>query len=258
MPIVYRTPDDEKWGSGKGSNLSASEVDNNFWQLAQRILAVETDPPSPAEISNIAVIGSQMMIYLGDGRSFGPFTLPYLLFRSRGDWADDINYMFMDIVTVHGRGMYFVNINHTSVAPFDPDRTIEGEKVYTLMFGENSTAYCISFFYPMKPGQGITDGSYMAAHLFALEVTMPAGLPGSLAKLRVAPAADLVLNIRNQAGDLLGTITFAAASTDGVISFASSFAAVPGNYICIEPPASLDSDARDLMVTLACSRIISS
>ena len=40
MPVTYRTTDAGKWGTGKGSGLTNSEIDNNFWSLTQDKLSI--------------------------------------------------------------------------------------------------------------------------------------------------------------------------------------------------------------------------
>lgn len=254
MATIYRTTG--AWGAGKGANLTPAEVDNNFWGIVQRVLAIETNPPSPAEISNIEVVGTQMMIYLSNGDSYGPYTLPYATFRFRGEWAPATNYVFMDIVTVRQKGLYFIDQTHTSDATFDPTKQLGGEDVYTLMFGELAYVYNFGLFYPMRPGQGIAAGGYMAARLFEYAVGLSAGLPGSLAKLRVAPAADLAFEILDQDDTSLGEIQFAAGERDGTFNFASNWSGDVGDYIYIAPPDTLDTDARDLMVTIVGTRIL--
>ncbi|RWQ35538.1 MAG: hypothetical protein EOS20_18710, partial [Mesorhizobium sp.] len=73
MTITYR--------SVKGSNLTATEVDDNFHDVDDRITELEDNPPEPVNISNITVVGTQMTIYLEDATEFGPFTLPQANFR---------------------------------------------------------------------------------------------------------------------------------------------------------------------------------
>lgn len=255
MAIIFRTSDPAKWGAGKGSNLSPQEVDNNFFEIVQQIESLLANLPQPAEISNIEVIGTQMMIYLSNGDHYGPYTLPYVVYRYRGEWKPNETYSFLDMVTVKQRGLYFVNINHTSDAAFDPDRTINGNPVYTLMFGESAYIYDIGFFYPMRPGQGIGAGGYMAAHLLLRAITLPSGLPGSAAKLRIAPAADLSFAIKDQDGSSLGILTFSAGETDGVFTFNDDWQGEPGDYLYLAPPDALDDAARDLMVTLSAIRM---
>ncbi len=72
--ITYRTTG--AWGSGKGSNLTAAEVDGNFHDLASRLEDLEGDPPAPNQIANITQSGNTITIHLEGGESFGPFTLP--------------------------------------------------------------------------------------------------------------------------------------------------------------------------------------
>ncbi|RWN35781.1 hypothetical protein [Mesorhizobium sp.] len=79
MTLVFRT--DGAWGVGQGYNLTALQVDGNFYDLDQRIQAIEDNPPEPVNISNITVVGTQMTIYLEDATVFGPFTLPQANFR---------------------------------------------------------------------------------------------------------------------------------------------------------------------------------
>ncbi|TIX27295.1 hypothetical protein [Mesorhizobium sp.] len=73
MTITYR--------SVKGSNLNATEVDNNFHDVDDRLTEIEENPPAATGISNITVSGTQMTIYLEDATVLGPYTLPQANFR---------------------------------------------------------------------------------------------------------------------------------------------------------------------------------
>ncbi|KQU77695.1 hypothetical protein ASD12_18010 [Mesorhizobium sp. Root102] len=73
MTITYR--------SVKGSNLNATEVDNNFHDVDDRLTDLEENPPEATGISNITVSGTQMTIYLEDATVLGPYTLPQANFR---------------------------------------------------------------------------------------------------------------------------------------------------------------------------------
>lgn len=116
---TYRTTDNTKWGVGKLANLTAAEVDNNFWELHTRILTVEQNPVQPNNISAIEVVGTQMTVRMQDGSTHGPFTLPRAMIHYRGDWVAALNYNELDLVTVPGDAMYLVLRPHTSAAPFD-------------------------------------------------------------------------------------------------------------------------------------------
>lgn len=134
MAIIFRTAG--AWGPGKGSNLSAAEGDNNFWDLAQRVLDLETDMPEPNNIADILVDGSQMTVVMDNGDTFGPFTLPVATIHWRGAWAADTDYFVNDLVSVAGRGVYLVRVAHHTepLSEFDSGLLIGSVSAYYLLF----------------------------------------------------------------------------------------------------------------------------
>jgi hypothetical protein len=131
MAIIYRTAGG--WGAGKGSNLTAAEVDGNFWDLHGRVDTLETTPPAPNNIDDITVSGSQMTITMEDASTFGPFTLPTARWRWRDTWEDATVYTVNDFFRDDEGNVYLVLIGHTSAAPFDPDLESSGNPVYELI-----------------------------------------------------------------------------------------------------------------------------
>ncbi|WP_192183292.1 hypothetical protein [Mesorhizobium amorphae] len=79
---AYRNDGD--WGAGTGAGLdgrlTSLQVDFNFWGHEQRIQAMEDNPPSPIEISNIYAVGTQMHIVKEDATEY-IVTLPQANFR---------------------------------------------------------------------------------------------------------------------------------------------------------------------------------
>ena len=135
--MLYRTEDLARWGVGKGSNLEPVEIDLNFWELAERLVAVETTAGEAANgIANIGVVGSQMTVYLEDGTALGPYTLPTAMIRYRGDWTAATVYGELDLVTVPDVGVYLVLVDHTSDATaFDAlAEDAEGDPLYRYLF----------------------------------------------------------------------------------------------------------------------------
>jgi hypothetical protein len=133
VDLTFRLPG--PWGPGKGANLQPSEVDGNFWAIAQAIVDLESNPAQPVGIESIVVSGTQMTIYLTDGSVMGPFTLPVLTFRWRGEWMPDSTYAELDVFTVEDTGIFLVVLDHTSGATFDPDIAVGGEPALVQMFG---------------------------------------------------------------------------------------------------------------------------
>lgn len=249
MALLYVTTDMLKWGAGTGAPLSASQIDLNFWQLHERVLALETDPPTAVGISNIQVIGSQLTITLSDATSFGPYTLPTATFESRGEAVESAAYYELDVVSVVGHGLYLVLIDHTMVFPFDPDRVISGNPVYKLLFGDDPYRYDFGPFIPDKPGLGITPGKRIFSHLFKTDVYFPIDFVGSEFLLETAPAADLEFPIRHNAS-VIGTLTFAAASINGVFDVAAALQLVDGDRLSLmTPTGGVDAAALELTGT---------
>jgi hypothetical protein len=138
VPLVFRTPG--PWGAGKGSNLQPSEVDGNFWAVAEAIVALETNPAVPNGISSISVSGTQMTIYLDNGDVMGPYTLPVLMFRWRGEWEPSTSYAVLDVFTVTNTGIFCVIIAHTSGTSFDPNIAVGGQPALQQLFGSTDAS----------------------------------------------------------------------------------------------------------------------
>ena len=134
MTLTYRTVG--AWGAGKGSNLDASEIDQNFYDLAQAIVALQSNTLAAANgIASITVNGSQFSIFLTDGTELGPFTIPVLRFRWRGEWTGNTSYAELDVVKVTGFGIFMVQVDTTSNATFDATETAGDVLVYFQLFG---------------------------------------------------------------------------------------------------------------------------
>ena len=116
--LSYRTAGD--WGPGKESNLTPNEVDVNFYDLDERLVFLELNPPVPVEISNITVTGSSMTVHMADSSTFGPFTLPTAGFAWKGDWAPLTQYFENDVFFEPGDGVYLVTADFESATAFDP------------------------------------------------------------------------------------------------------------------------------------------
>lgn len=156
----YRTTG--AWGAGVGANLSAADVDENFWQVVLRLADLEDNPPSAISIADFTVNGTQLTINMTDGSTRGPFTLPAAVFRFSGEWEPGTTYQFMDIFTyTKGSavdGLYWVigaeyeaPEDTTEPAVFDPDveNTENGKILQLMMRGAMPQA--------ILPVQNITD-----------------------------------------------------------------------------------------------------
>lgn len=266
--ITFRTTDGGRWGaaggSGSGGNLTPLQFDENNWELLTRIQALENDPPTAVSIDHFTVIGSQLMIYLTDATTQGPFTLPIAAFRDVGDWTNDTPYFQLDVVSVPHRGLFLVKIGHTtpsSPAEFDPDAIDTdsgsdtfGDKLYQQMFGEDVYIYDIGFFMPGTPGIGIETGAEMFAFMFDRTVIMNTDLEGSLIKLKVACTADISIPLYKNA-TLIGTADIDAGETVGSYTFAADVEFDEGDvFACLIPSTGIDATAKGLKMTIRANR----
>lgn len=159
IAITYRTTNLSLWGTGKGSNLTAAETDENFYNLSQAIQDIlDGTDNGVVGIANITQTGSQLTIHLEDGRSLGPYNMPYATVLYRGEWAASTSYAKLDIINVPGYGLYLVKAGHTSDTTFSPTYAPGGTAVYQRMapspIGATTTTAASTFTLAAQHAQG--------------------------------------------------------------------------------------------------------
>jgi hypothetical protein len=249
MSLKYRTNDSDRWGAGKGANLTPHEVDENFWDLLQRLLAVEENPAQPAQIGDIQIVGNAMTITLDDGvTTFGPFLLPQAAFNYTGDFQALHTYAVYDFLTAND-GLYMVRLAHTSASSFDPAATTGGDPVYKLIM-PFPNLYDLGLFFPGAPGFGIASGGAMFAFVANRAFYLPSGLTGSIARLETATTGALSFSIRKN-GTEIGTVEFAASATAGTFTFPSSVQFASGDRLRVLRDSMIDTTAADFSINFA-------
>lgn len=256
--IIFRTTDMLKWGLGLSPprNLTPAEVDDNFWELLRRLETLETSPPIAVSISNITVVGTQLMFFMSDASTFGPFTLPIATFEFRPDLNPAVSGLLLnelDLISVPGFGLYLVRLSHNFVSPFDPARVIGGNAVYLNVFKEDIFIYDIGWFYPGRPGNGIDVGAAMAGHALVRPVQLPISLVGSKAVLQTAPAAALSFPLYKNNTNI-GSVDFAIGATVGTFTFVAAISFAVGDVIRLLRPTAIDANARELSLTLLANK----
>lgn len=139
--VTFRTTDLTRWGVGKGTPLTNTEGDINFWVLFARLVELEENPPMPISIANIVVTDSQFIVVLTDSTELGPYALPVATFAYREEgWLNSMTYFAFDLVPVDGHGLFQVLREHVTPASpteFDPDATDgQGNRLYKMLFGD--------------------------------------------------------------------------------------------------------------------------
>jgi hypothetical protein len=257
MTIIYRT--DGPHGPGKPGNLTASEVDGNFFDLAARVASLEESGGiEPNQIYSIDVVDNQMTITMDDLTTvYGPFPLPVAAFTWTDAYQPNFEYALYDFFTADD-GMYLVLQAHESATEFDPAEFNSEGALYELVF-PYPTTLDIGFFFPGAPGYGIEVGEAMFAFLANRDFYFEAGLPLSAAALRDFPTEEIVFPIYKN-DDSIGTITFAPSDTVGVFEFDDPVQMEAGDVLrVLRQTGSLsefdiDATAYDLMVTFRATK----
>lgn len=269
MTITYRN--DGPWGSGKGSRLTSTEADNNFYDLASRVGVIE-DLPVGVFIEDITFTGATITFHLSDDTTRGPFPLPVALFNPVGAWANDTPYNYLDLVTVPTLGLYVVMVAHTTPsapAEFDPNEVSDsdGDLLYRIVVPLNDLNYDIGL---SVTGTMLRDpGTLICKIVLPRAVRLSAGLVGAYAHLGTesnggesgTAATSLSLGIYQNATQI-GTITFEAGENpDG---FGGQFAAIvfvddvefeAGDRLRIVTIVADDDGAADLSISIPSTRL---
>lgn len=249
VALKYRTDDNAQWGAGLGRDLQPQEIDQNFYDVEQRLEAVEQNPVLPNEIQSISIDGNRMTITMADHTVFGPYVLPQAAFRFTGAFQPNHDYRLYDFLVAND-GLYLVLHDFTSGDTFVFGADAQGPFYQFIMpFPSN---YDIGFFFPGPPGLGLIDGAAMFAFRASARTPfyLPAGLPDSSAGLAVAPIAALSCAICQDATQV-GTLDFAAGSTAGTFTFDQAVQFNAGNTLRVMRPAALDDTAFDLSILFA-------
>jgi hypothetical protein len=271
--LTYRTVDNTRWGGGNGADLTATQVDLNFWTLFTAIQKLQDDDVANVGIDFFAMVGNQLFIHLNDHSVQGPFTVPATVWNPRGTWQPDTQYAPLDVVSENG-ALYVINLAHTSGATFSPNANDGlGHNFYTLMLSEPqnelptggtvgqrlakttdspfSTAWTsdkirLSLFAAGQPDAGELLLQWIADSHF----DFPQGLEGSTVYANISPADGPAAFPINQNGNSIGTITLRNTSPVASVAFPNTIHVEPEDLITIFAPSLQDSQLADISFTL--------
>jgi len=119
--LVYRNTTGNY--TGKGSPLTSTEGDENNFEIASAIVALQTaqDQVGAGIASITQTSPTTFIITLSDDTVQGPFTLPVAYWVDRGEWTPSASYAVNDLFfETSTMGFYYVKFAHTSETAFDP------------------------------------------------------------------------------------------------------------------------------------------
>lgn len=271
--LTYRTNDATRWGGGLGSDLTAVQVDLNFWTLFSAVSTLENNQHTSAGIDYINQPngGNLFYVHLTNHAVLGPFVIPTAQWNPRGTWLPATAYAAYDVVAYNGAA-YLITIPHTSGATFSALSTDgNGHLLYTLLLQQPANQIPVGG----TPGQRLaksgtadfamawtTDRVRLALfvggrptlaelvlqYCVSDNITFPAGLAGSVIFSNTPASAPAVFQI-NKNGSAIGSITF-AASPHVTVAFGAAISCVPGDIITITAPSPQDASLADISISL--------
>jgi hypothetical protein len=272
--LTYRTANLALWGGGNGSDLTATQVDTNFWTLYEAIVELQNNPNGFAGIDYIAQTGGNLLyIHLTDHRVLGPYTLPTAEWNPRGQWEPDTLYAPFDVVSDDG-SLYIVNVSHTSGTTFSVLSTDgEGHALYTLILSSPTNVLPENG----SPGQRLvkqagsplttaweydlirlalyiegqpTPGEQLIQYCVTDNITFPAGLAGSVI-FQETETVSFVQYTLAKNGNPIGSINFLISPAGEItVSFPTAVTCVPGDIITMLAPGTPDTSQANISFSL--------
>lgn len=261
MPWTFRNTT----GGNPGVNreLTVEEFDGNTLMAKDSIEDLEGQ--SGKQIDEITWTGTSITVVYTDATTDGPIPLPVATFNPSGPWLNDTPYAYLDVVTVHGQGIFVCMVAHTSPPTpeeFDPaagdgNSDSDGEDLLWMQIGEaRDTSYDIAFC-PMGELPGDTsDGTLLGQFVVIRDIIMEENLSEAEAWLET-PSDDHVEIKIEKNGTPVGTIEFEGGANVGTFTFVADVEFARGDRIGIrlmESGATTAGTGADLSVTLPATR----
>ena len=213
MTITYVTTG--AWGAGTGAPNSAAQVDGNFYDVDQRIVALNADLAEGKRIDTVTYASNSMTFHFTDATS-QVIPLPVATFQYVGVWANETPYGPGHLFTA-ANGFWQVLESHTTPpypAPFDPnatDETTDNNPLYQLWMPLTYLNYDAAIFVPGPIQRETNDLLFMGINNRPMQLA--AGDAHAYAYLDAGNdgtgATDIIISIEKNGAEI-GTITFPA------------------------------------------------
>ena len=272
--VTFRTNDPTRWGTGFGADLTATQIDINFWVLYTAILAIQDHQDTSAGIDHFVVNGDQFTVVLTNHVALGPFILPVAAFNFRFEWQANQQYNINDVFTANG-AIYLVifPVANSGATFFAGSNDGNGHNFYAQMLAAapselpatgaagaflqmtqldspesvqwTNLTRNIAFFIETEPNPLEVVVGYTSPET----VDLPAGLIGSVGSVNTPPtvgqAYELLWN-----GAPVGSINIAAGTGVVTFTFPHDITMVKGDVLHIVAPSVPDPHMTLLSITL--------
>lgn len=260
MTITYRTAG--PWGAGQGADLTAAQVDTNFYDLLQQITTLSADIPDGVLIDTADPVDVQPAFFkfnFTDSSQSEPIPLPVATFVPAGEWANSTPYARNNVITVRKFGTYLVLQDHVTPPPpatFDPAAAAGGNPLYSQIAPYLDVNYDISVSVPGTLQR--SPDELLAQVAVVRDFHVLTGAADAFAYLDMAigditAGVNIVISIENNRAEI-GTITFVAGDSDtgggqaGALVWPGDVFFLQGDIIGFRVVTSEDSAAASLVV----------
>jgi len=211
MTIIYVTTG--AWGTGTGAPNSAAQVDGNFYDVDQRIVALNADLAEGKRIDTVTYTSNSMTFHFTDDTT-QVIPLPVATFTYVGTWTNSTPYGPGHLFTA-ANGFWQVLVSHTTPdypAPFDPNATDgSSNPLYAFWMPLQYLNYDAAIFVPGSIQRAADELLFMGINNRPMQ--LGSGDDHAYAYLDVGNdeggATDIILSIEKN-GTEIGTITFDA------------------------------------------------
>ena len=260
MTIVYVTTG--AWGGGTGTPNTAAQVDGNFYDLDQRVVALNADLAEGKRIESVTYTGNSMTFHFTDDTT-QIIPLPVATLQYVGDWTNDTPYMVGHLFTADN-GFYQVLEPHTTPpwpTPFDPNATdgsTAQNPLYSLWMPLRDVNYDAAIFVPGSIQRAADELLFVG--IANRNMRLNAGDERAYAYLDIGNegtgATDIIISIEWNRTEI-GTITFTAGGEIdtaggqvGVFSIPAAVGFAEGDTYGLRITQSDNAEPSGLSVTL--------
>jgi hypothetical protein len=209
MTIVFVTTG--AWGAGSGTPNSAAQVDGNFYDVDQRIVALNADMAEGKRIDSITYTSNSMTVHFTDGTS-QTIPLPIAVISYVGQWTNGTPYTRGQMISERAVGMYQVLVDHTTPvmpAVFDPNATDgSGNPLYSFWMPLYDVNYDAQIFVPGTVQRAADELLFQAIANRTMNLASGNAHAHAYLDVGVTAGTSIILSIEKNRVEI-GTITFA-------------------------------------------------
>jgi hypothetical protein len=255
MTIVYVTTG--AWGAGTGAPNSAAEVDGNFYDLDQRIVALNVDLAEGKRIESISATPNSMTFHFTDGTS-QVIPLPVAVITYVGQWTNSTPYTRGQMISARGIGMFQVLIDHMTPplpALFDPNATDGTNPLYSFWMPLYDVNYDAAIFVPGTAQRSTGEVLFQAVAGRTMQLVSGDAHAHAYLDVGIATGTSIILSIQKNRVEI-GTVTFAVGGLDagggkvGTFNIPATVQFAEGDTYAIRVTQSSNAAPSGLSVTL--------